>query len=185
MYLIHLNYGSISVNEQIYCSCPSIQSSCLHRERVKQSKWRGHICSSHLFLPFHSIKFTVGQGKEGIIDFISGSELLIAKAKNGHLTVVSTGRGGWGTVVHLQGIQTQLLALTRLQQRDTAPGLCCAALLSQPVPELEPHIIHLSLQPPDRQAQTHQVIVLSVTYLFPPQGSGFNSIPCCISNCRI
>uniref|UniRef100_A0A8B9TMU7 Unconventional myosin-Ic n=1 Tax=Anas platyrhynchos TaxID=8839 RepID=A0A8B9TMU7_ANAPL len=35
-----------------------------------------------------SIKFTVGQGKEGIIDFISGSELLIAKAKNGHLTVV-------------------------------------------------------------------------------------------------
>ncbi|POI28772.1 hypothetical protein CIB84_007478, partial [Bambusicola thoracicus] len=38
-----------------------------------------------------SIKFTVGQGKEGIIDFISGSELLIAKAKNGHLTVVSTG----------------------------------------------------------------------------------------------
>ncbi|KAF2981535.1 hypothetical protein EK904_007222 [Melospiza melodia maxima] len=36
-----------------------------------------------------SIKFTVGQGKEGIIDFISGSELLIAKAKNGHLTVVA------------------------------------------------------------------------------------------------
>ncbi|OXB69725.1 UNVERIFIED_CONTAM: hypothetical protein H355_012314, partial [Colinus virginianus] len=34
-----------------------------------------------------SIKFTVGQGKEGVIDFISGSELLIAKAKNGHLTV--------------------------------------------------------------------------------------------------
>lgn len=31
----------------------------------------------------------MGQGKEGIIDFISGSELLIAKAKNGHLTVVS------------------------------------------------------------------------------------------------
>ncbi|XP_019401424.1 PREDICTED: unconventional myosin-Ic isoform X1 [Crocodylus porosus] len=36
-----------------------------------------------------SIKFTVGQGKEGIIDFTSGSELLIAKAKNGHLTVVA------------------------------------------------------------------------------------------------
>uniref|UniRef100_A0A8C2TJ48 Unconventional myosin-Ic n=1 Tax=Coturnix japonica TaxID=93934 RepID=A0A8C2TJ48_COTJA len=36
-----------------------------------------------------SIKFTVGQGKEGVIDFISGSELLIAKAKNGHLTVVA------------------------------------------------------------------------------------------------
>ncbi|KAG8590231.1 hypothetical protein GDO81_006687 [Engystomops pustulosus] len=36
-----------------------------------------------------SIKFTVGQGKEGIIDFTAGSELLIAKAKNGHLSVVA------------------------------------------------------------------------------------------------
>uniref|UniRef100_A0A672PX23 Unconventional myosin-Ic-like n=1 Tax=Sinocyclocheilus grahami TaxID=75366 RepID=A0A672PX23_SINGR len=36
-----------------------------------------------------SIKFNVAQGKEGIIDFTSGSELLIAKAKNGHLSVVS------------------------------------------------------------------------------------------------
>ncbi|XP_061461437.1 unconventional myosin-Ic isoform X2 [Rhineura floridana] len=36
-----------------------------------------------------SIKFTVGQGKEGTIDFTSGSELLIAKAKNGHLAVVA------------------------------------------------------------------------------------------------
>ncbi|XP_067328163.1 unconventional myosin-Ic isoform X1 [Anolis sagrei] len=36
-----------------------------------------------------SIKFAVGQGKEGIIDFTSGSELLIAKAKNGHLAVVA------------------------------------------------------------------------------------------------
>uniref|UniRef100_A0A670K974 Myosin IC n=1 Tax=Podarcis muralis TaxID=64176 RepID=A0A670K974_PODMU len=36
-----------------------------------------------------SIKFTVGQGKEGIIDFTSGSELLVAKAKNGHLAVVA------------------------------------------------------------------------------------------------
>nr|XP_033777295.1 unconventional myosin-Ic isoform X3 [Geotrypetes seraphini] len=36
-----------------------------------------------------SIKFAVGSGKEGIIDFTSGSELLIAKAKNGHLSVVA------------------------------------------------------------------------------------------------
>lgn len=36
-----------------------------------------------------SIKFTVGPGKEGIIDFTAGSELLIAKAKNGHLSVVA------------------------------------------------------------------------------------------------
>ncbi|KAF5900598.1 unconventional myosin-Ic isoform X2, partial [Clarias magur] len=34
-----------------------------------------------------SITFTVSQGKEGTIDFTSGSELLIAKAKNGHLSV--------------------------------------------------------------------------------------------------
>lgn len=38
---------------------------------------------------FPSIKFTMGQGKEGIIDFTPGSELLVAKAKNGHLSVVS------------------------------------------------------------------------------------------------
>uniref|UniRef100_A0AAQ5X4F4 Myosin Ic, paralog b n=1 Tax=Amphiprion ocellaris TaxID=80972 RepID=A0AAQ5X4F4_AMPOC len=36
-----------------------------------------------------SIKFTVGQGKEGIIDFTPGSELLVAKAKNGHLSVTA------------------------------------------------------------------------------------------------
>ncbi|XP_036379609.1 unconventional myosin-Ic-like isoform X2 [Megalops cyprinoides] len=36
-----------------------------------------------------SIKFTIGQGKEGIIDFTSGSELLVAKAKNGHLSVTA------------------------------------------------------------------------------------------------
>ncbi|XP_020780665.1 unconventional myosin-Ic isoform X1 [Boleophthalmus pectinirostris] len=36
-----------------------------------------------------SIKFTAGQGKEGIIDFTPGSELLVAKAKNGHLSVTA------------------------------------------------------------------------------------------------
>ncbi|KAG8450754.1 hypothetical protein GDO86_003141 [Hymenochirus boettgeri] len=36
-----------------------------------------------------SIKYTGGHGKEGIIDFTPGSELLIAKAKNGHLSVVA------------------------------------------------------------------------------------------------
>uniref|UniRef100_A0A8D3CE73 Myosin Ic, paralog b n=1 Tax=Scophthalmus maximus TaxID=52904 RepID=A0A8D3CE73_SCOMX len=36
-----------------------------------------------------SIKFTLGQGKEGIIDFTPGSELLVAKAKNGHLSVTA------------------------------------------------------------------------------------------------
>lgn len=36
-----------------------------------------------------SIKFMVAQGKEGIIDFTPGSQLLVAKAKNGHLSVVS------------------------------------------------------------------------------------------------
>uniref|UniRef100_A0A6Q2Z4I8 Myosin Ic, paralog b n=1 Tax=Esox lucius TaxID=8010 RepID=A0A6Q2Z4I8_ESOLU len=36
-----------------------------------------------------SITFTVGHGKEGTIDFTSGSELLVAKAKNGHLSVTA------------------------------------------------------------------------------------------------
>uniref|UniRef100_A0A3Q3AVC3 Myosin Ic, paralog b n=1 Tax=Kryptolebias marmoratus TaxID=37003 RepID=A0A3Q3AVC3_KRYMA len=36
-----------------------------------------------------SIKFVVAQGKEGIIDFTPGSQLLVTKAKNGHLSVVS------------------------------------------------------------------------------------------------
>ncbi|KAI5099096.1 unconventional myosin-Ic [Silurus meridionalis] len=36
-----------------------------------------------------SIAFTVSQGKEGMIDFTSGSELLITKAKNGHLSVTA------------------------------------------------------------------------------------------------
>eukprot|EP00061_Rhincodon_typus_P016152 g44214.t1 len=34
-----------------------------------------------------SIKFTIKHGKEGIIDFTSGSELIISKSKNGHLSV--------------------------------------------------------------------------------------------------
>ncbi|XP_072557587.1 unconventional myosin-Ic isoform X1 [Paramormyrops kingsleyae] len=36
-----------------------------------------------------SIKFAFGRGKEGIIDFTPGSELLITKAKNGHLSVTA------------------------------------------------------------------------------------------------
>ncbi|XP_018606075.1 unconventional myosin-Ic-like isoform X1 [Scleropages formosus] len=36
-----------------------------------------------------SIKFTVGRGKEGVIDFTPGSELLVTKAKNGHLSVTA------------------------------------------------------------------------------------------------
>lgn len=44
-----------------------------------------------LLLLLNSIKFTVCQGREEMIDFTSGSELLIAKAKNGHLSVVRSG----------------------------------------------------------------------------------------------
>ncbi|KAF7642955.1 hypothetical protein LDENG_00247510 [Lucifuga dentata] len=36
-----------------------------------------------------SIKFTGAQGKECVIDFTPGSELLVAKAKNGHLSVTA------------------------------------------------------------------------------------------------
>lgn len=63
---------------------------------INQGRWGGapaaprtppHSCLTMLLL-LHSIKFTVGQGKEGIIDFTPGSELIVAKAKNGHLSVV-------------------------------------------------------------------------------------------------
>lgn len=36
-----------------------------------------------------SITFAGGPGRDGIIGFTPGSELLITKAKNGHLAVVS------------------------------------------------------------------------------------------------
>lgn len=36
-----------------------------------------------------SITFAGGPGRDGTIDFTPGSELLITKAKNGHLAVVS------------------------------------------------------------------------------------------------
>lgn len=42
-----------------------------------------------------SITYAGGPGRDGIIDFTPGSELLITKAKNGHLAVVS-GTWDWG-----------------------------------------------------------------------------------------
>uniref|UniRef100_A0A8C1DVS7 Myosin Ic, paralog b n=2 Tax=Cyprinus carpio TaxID=7962 RepID=A0A8C1DVS7_CYPCA len=51
-----------------------------------------------------SIKFNVAQGKEGIIDFTSGSELLIAKAKNGHLSVVSIAPRNNNLYVHFPAL---------------------------------------------------------------------------------
>lgn len=63
---------------------------------INQGRWGAARAAPHkgphsclMMLVFlHSIKFTVGQGKEGIIDFTPGSELVVAKAKNGHLSVV-------------------------------------------------------------------------------------------------
>lgn len=46
-----------------------------------------------------SITFAGGPGRDGIIDFTPGSELLITKAKNGHLAVVS-GNTDQGKVCH-------------------------------------------------------------------------------------
>lgn len=87
-------WGCVSWSKQSCHSSTATPGSSLHSKRVKVSQWRGHKYPKlFLSLSLGSIKFTVGQGKEGIIDFISGSELLIAKAKNGHLTVVS-GRCG-------------------------------------------------------------------------------------------
>ncbi|KAK3527255.1 hypothetical protein QTP86_015750 [Hemibagrus guttatus] len=36
-----------------------------------------------------SIRFAIARGKEGIIDFTSGAELRVVKAKNGHLSVTA------------------------------------------------------------------------------------------------
>lgn len=44
-----------------------------------------------------SITFAGGPGRDGTIDFTPGSELLITKAKNGHLAVVS---GAWQAAPH-------------------------------------------------------------------------------------
>lgn len=49
-----------------------------------------------------SIRFAVARGKEGIIDFVRGSELKVAKGKQGHLLVVSQ-RLYWCHVWSLQG----------------------------------------------------------------------------------
>lgn len=49
-----------------------------------------------------SIRFAVARGKEGIIDFVRGSELKVAKGKRGHLLVVSQ-RMFWCHVWSLQG----------------------------------------------------------------------------------
>lgn len=63
---------------------------------INQGRWGAALAAPHrrphssltMLVFLHSIKFTVGQGKEGIIDFTPGSELIVAKAKNGHLSVV-------------------------------------------------------------------------------------------------
>lgn len=52
----------------------------------------GYRCTGQSSLhlpPPHSITFAGGPGRDGTIDFTPGSELLITKAKNGHLAVVS------------------------------------------------------------------------------------------------
>lgn len=50
----------------------------------------------------YSIRFAVARGKEGIIDFVRGSELKVAKGKRGHLLVVSQ-QLFWCHVGNLQG----------------------------------------------------------------------------------
>ncbi|TRY88037.1 hypothetical protein DNTS_000034 [Danionella cerebrum] len=64
----------------------------LQNEHVIETITKVAICAdkiNSINITQGSIKFDVAQGKEGIIDFTSGSELLIAKAKNGHLSVTA------------------------------------------------------------------------------------------------
>ncbi|XP_078102928.1 unconventional myosin-Ic-like isoform X1 [Sander vitreus] len=64
----------------------------LQSDHVIETLTKIAICSdkiNNININQGSITFTVGQGKEGIIDFTPGSELLVAKAKNGHLSVTA------------------------------------------------------------------------------------------------
>lgn len=55
---------------------------------TKVTKWqKALICP--VSCSTRSIRFAVARGKEGIIDFVRGSELKVAKGKRGHLLVVS------------------------------------------------------------------------------------------------
>ncbi|XP_054649883.1 unconventional myosin-Ic-like isoform X2 [Dunckerocampus dactyliophorus] len=64
----------------------------LQSDHVIETLTKIAICANkvnHININQGSITFTVGQGKEGCIDFTPGSELLVAKAKNGHLSVTA------------------------------------------------------------------------------------------------
>ncbi|TNN68758.1 Unconventional myosin-Ic [Liparis tanakae] len=66
----------------------------LQSDHVIETLTKIAICSdkiSNININQGSITYTVGQGKEGTIDFTPGSELLVAKAKNGHLSVGAFG----------------------------------------------------------------------------------------------
>ncbi|XP_056297946.1 unconventional myosin-Ic-like isoform X1 [Pseudoliparis swirei] len=64
----------------------------LQSDHIIETLTKIAICSdkiSNININQGSITYTVGQGKEGTIDFTPGSELLVAKAKNGHLSVTA------------------------------------------------------------------------------------------------
>uniref|UniRef100_A0A8C7Y0P7 Myosin Ic, paralog b n=1 Tax=Oryzias sinensis TaxID=183150 RepID=A0A8C7Y0P7_9TELE len=64
----------------------------LQSEHVIETLTKIAICAdkiNNINISQGSIQFTVGQGKEGVIDFTAGSELLVTKAKNGHLSVTA------------------------------------------------------------------------------------------------
>ncbi|XP_056141358.1 unconventional myosin-Ic-like [Lampris incognitus] len=48
---------------------------------------------NHVNISQGSIRFAVSRGKEGIVDFIRGSELKVAKGRKGHLLVTAPGLG--------------------------------------------------------------------------------------------
>uniref|UniRef100_A0A8C2ZXN9 Myosin Ic, paralog b n=1 Tax=Cyclopterus lumpus TaxID=8103 RepID=A0A8C2ZXN9_CYCLU len=64
----------------------------LQSDHVIETLTKIAICSdkiNNININQGSITYTVGQGKECVIDFTPGSELLVAKAKNGHLSVTA------------------------------------------------------------------------------------------------
>ncbi|KAA8593715.1 hypothetical protein FQN60_004549 [Etheostoma spectabile] len=91
----------------------------LQSDHVIETLTKIAICSdkiNNININQGSITFTVGQGKEGIIDFTPGSELLVAKAKNGHLSVVSllSLPHSQSDEVFLNGSQTELQMMATL-----------------------------------------------------------------------
>ncbi|MGH0146443.1 UNVERIFIED_CONTAM: hypothetical protein FKN15_008275 [Acipenser sinensis] len=105
-----------------------------------------------------SMKFTIQPGKEGIIDFSTGQEPMVYKAKNGHLMVVKNAKGetldlfhsvhGWLMVLYERDCRRRFAPDDHWLRKDLKPSLLFqeldkgkrrAQLLLQYIPHVIPH----------------------------------------------